>query len=210
MSKLIAAPLSPQNAFRRVDESADESFYNFPRFVTHIDERAIEIVTELYREFFLLNGAILDLMSSWISHLPNEVAYGRVAGLGMNAEELAANPRLTEMIMQNLNAEPNLPFAAGEFVGAAICVSVQYLIEPVTVFGEIARVLKTDAPLVVTFSNRCFPMKAVSAWNWLGDEGHVELVSEYFAQTESFGEIEVRRHLPLNSDPLFGVIARKK
>ena len=210
MSKLTVAPLSPKNAFRRVDESADESFYNFPRFVTHIDERAIRVVTELYREFFPPNSAILDLMSSWISHLPNDVAYGRVAGLGMNAEELAANPRLTELIVQNLNADSHLPFGADEFDGAAICVSVQYLIEPATVFGEIARVLKTNAPLVVTFSNRCFPMKAVYAWNSLDDEGHVELVSEYFAQTERFGEIEVRRHLPLNSDPLFGVIARKK
>ncbi len=207
---LTAASLSPQNAFRRVDESADENFYNFPRFVTHIDEQAIRAVTELYREFFPPNGAILDLMSSWISHLSEDVAYSRVAGLGMNVEELAANPRLTETIVQNLNADSRLPFGADEFDGAAICVSVQYLIEPVTVFGEIARVLKTDAPLVVTFSNRCFPMKAVYAWNALGDEGHVELVSEYFSQTESFGEIEVSRHLPFNSDPLFGIIARKK
>ncbi len=210
MSKLTAAPPSPQNAFCRADESADENFYDFPRFVTHIDKQAIETVTEIYREFFPPDGAILDLMSSWISHLPENVAYGRVAGLGMNTEELTANPRLTEQIVQNLNADSRLPFGAGEFDGATICVSVQYLIEPVTVFGEIARVLKTDAPLVVTFSNRCFPMKAVYAWNALGDEGHVELVSKYFAQTEKFGEIEVRRHLPLNSDPLFGVIARKK
>ena len=210
MSKLTAAPLSPENAFRRIDESADESFYDFPRFVAHIDERAIETVTELYREFFPPNGAILDLMSSWISHLPNDVAYGRVVGLGMNAEELSANPRLTETIVQSLNADSHLPFGADEFDGAAICVSVQYLIEPITVFGEIARGLKIDAPLVVTFSNRCFPMKAVYAWNALDDEGHVELVSEYFAQTENFGEIEVRRHLPAGSDPLFGVIARKK
>jgi len=210
MSKLTAAPLSPENAFRRIDESADESFYDFPRFVAHIDERAIETVTELYREFFPPNGAILDLMSSWISHLPNDVAYGRVVGLGMNAEELSANSRLTETIVQSLNADSHLPFGADEFDGAAICVSVQYLIEPITVFGEIARGLKIDAPLVVTFSNRCFPMKAVYAWNALDDEGHVELVSEYFAQTENFGEIEVRRHLPAGSDPLFGVIVRKK
>jgi len=210
MSKLTAAPLSPETAFRRADESADEKFYDFARFVAHIDERAIEIVSELYRDFFPPNGAILDLMSSWISHLPNDVTYRRVAGLGMNAEELSANPRLTETIVQNLNADSRLPFGANEFDGAAICVSVQYLIEPVAVFGEIARVLKTGAPLVVTFSNRCFPMKAVYAWNRLGDEGHVELVSEYFAQTESFGEIQVRRHLPPNSDPLFGVVAHKK
>lgn len=81
-------------AFRRADEMADERFYDFPRFVTHIDERAVGFVTELYREFFPAGGAILDLMSSWVSHLPAEVDYSFVAALGMNEAELAANPRV--------------------------------------------------------------------------------------------------------------------
>ncbi len=204
-----AATFLPKNAFRRADESDDRRFYDFPRFVAHIDDAAIAAVTELYREFFPARGAILDLMSSWISHLPAEVNYGRVAGLGMNRAELDANARLDERIVQNLNDEAVLPFADDEFDGAAIGVSVQYLTKPVEVFREIARVLTQKASLVVTFSNRCFPTKAVYAWNALDDDGHVELVSEYFARSESFGAVEIRRHQPRLGDPLSAVVARR-
>ena len=206
----MTEPIFSSEIFRRHDESNDEIFYNFPRFVTHIDKAAIRAVTELYREFFPVNGAILDLMSSWVSHLPEEISFSRVAGLGMNRAELAANPRLTESVVQSLNSDSRLPFGAGEFDGAAICASVQYLIRPAEVFSEIARVLKENAPLVVTFSNRCFPTKAVFAWNATGDDGRIELVSEYFAASESFAEVEIRRHQPRGGDPLFGIIGRAK
>jgi len=206
----MTEPTFPSEIFRRQDELADERFYDFPRFVTHIDAAAIEAVTELYREFLPANGAILDLMSSWVSHLPEERVFSRVAGLGMNAEELAANPRLTESVVQSLNGEPRLPFGAAEFDAAAICVSVQYLIKPIEVFREIARVSKENAPLVVTFSNRCFSTKAVFAWNALSDDGHIELVSEYFAASESYDAVEIRRHEPHGGDPLFGIIGRVK
>jgi SAM-dependent methyltransferase len=206
----MTEPIFSSDFFRRQDESADERFYDFPRFVAHIDERAIEAVTELYREFFPASGAILDLMSSWVSHLPEEISFSRVAGLGMNRAELDANPRLTESVVQSLNSDPRLPFGAAEFDGAAICVSVQYLTRPVEVFREIARVLKENAPLVVTFSNRCFPTKAVFAWNALDDDGHIALVGEYFAASESYDEIEIRKHQPRGGDPLFGVIGRAK
>ena len=196
--------------FRRQDESNDLRFYDFPRFVNHIDDAAIAAATELYREFFPANGAILDLMSSWVSHLPEEIDYRRVAATGMNADELAANPRLTEYVVQNLSENQILPFGDGEFDGAAICVSVQYLIEPLKVFREITRVLKENAPLVVSFSNRCFPTKAVYAWNALDDAGHVELVRQYFIRSGGFSEIEVRRHQPRGGDPLFSIIGRTK
>jgi len=206
----MTEPIFSSEIFRRQDESADERFYDFPRFVTHIDRAATRTVTELYREFFPANGAILDLMSSWVSHLPEERSFSRVAGLGMNRAELAANPRLTESVVQSLNGDSHLPLGDAEFDGAAICVSVQYLIRPIEVFREIARVLKENAPLVVTFSNRCFPTKAVFAWNVLDDEGHIELVGEYFAASESYTEVEILRHQPRGGDPLFGIIGRAK
>lgn len=210
MPNLTDTDVFPKDIFRRVDESGDELFYDFPRLVTHIDDQAIRVVTELYLEFFPSGGAILDLMSSFVSHLPPEINYLRVAGLGMNREELAANPRLTERVVQNLNANTNLPYGDAEFDGAGICVSVQYLTEPIKVFREVARVLKDDAPLVVTFSNRCFPTKAVFAWNALDDGGHIRLVSEYFSRSERFGDVKIRKHLPRNSDPLFAVVGRVK
>jgi len=115
-------PQIPEEAFRRADETPDEEFYRTPRIVTHIDDGAIAAVTQLYREHFPVGGEILDLMSSWISHLPSEVAYRRVIGLGMNEVELRRNERLDAYIVQNLNTNPGLPFGEAEFDGVGICV----------------------------------------------------------------------------------------
>ena len=146
-------------AFDKYDEEPDETFYASARIVTHIDERAVAAVTQLYREYFPPGGDILDLMSSWVSHLPPEVEYRRVVGHGMNKAELVRNPRLSEYFVQNLNTNPRLPLPDATFDGAGICVSVQYLTDPVAVLREVGRVLKPGAPLVITFSNRCFPQK---------------------------------------------------
>lgn len=199
----------PPQAFARYDEAPDGEFYRFERLVTHIDAGAVAAVTQLYRQFFLPEGTVLDLMSSWVSHLPAEAAYPRVAGLGMNEVEMARNPRLTEYLVRNLNENPNLPYGNQEFDGAGICVSVQYLTQPVAVFAELARVLRPGAPLVVTFSNRCFPDKAVYAWQALDDNGHMGLVQRYF-EAAGFGPTQAFAHQPKYGDPLFGVVGRAK
>src|SRR5262245_27892481 len=201
----------PAHAFRRYDETLDQVFYQLPRFVTHIDDHAIAAVTQLYRELFPANGCILDLMSSWVSHLPPEVTYRRVVGLGLNLEELAANPRLDAFILQNLNVEPRLPFDDGEFDAAAICVSIQYLVRPVDVLRDLGRVLQPGSPLAVTFSNRCFPTKAVAIWQALDDDGHGRLVRDYLTESGNWTEIEVLDRTPREpaADPLFAVVARR-
>ena len=203
-------PELPRTYFQHEDESADERFYVVPRLVTHIDEAAIAAVTQLYRELFPARGAILDLMSSWVSHLPPEIEYRRVVGLGMNRAELDTNPRLHERIVQNLNQTPQLPFADAEFDGAAICVSVQYLTQPVSVFREVGRVLRPGAPLVVTFSNRCFPTKAIAIWLALDDRGHMRLVRRYFEEAGNWTDVESLDRSPRRwrGDPLYAVIGR--
>lgn len=189
------SPALPPEWFARADESPDEAFYAAPRFVTHIDAGAIAAVTQLYREWLPPGGRILDLMSSWVSHLPAEVAYEAVAGLGMNRAELAANPRLSDFVVQNLNADPRLPFADGQFDAAGLCVSIDYLADPVNVLRETARVLRPGAPLVVTFSNRCFPTKAVAAWHALDDAGRCTLVAALFRQLHLARHRRVRDQL---------------
>ena len=200
----------PASAFQRQDETPDAEFYHHPRFVNHLDNAAIAAVTQLYRDYFDPNTQLLDLMSSWVSHLPPEVLYRRVVGLGMNHAELAANPRLAAFVVQDLNQQPALPFADHEFDGAAICVSVDYLTQPVTVLRELARVLRPGAPLVITFSNRCFPSKAVAAWHALDDRGHLALVRQYLLAAGGWQAIELldRSPAPGRSDPLFAVVAR--
>ena len=198
-----------QLAFRREDESPDEYFYAEPRLVTHIDQAAIAAVTQLYREYLPADGAVLDLMSSWVSHLPADVTYPRVVGLGMNREELAANLRLNGFLVHDMNRTPRLPFDTAEFSGAAICVSIQYLTQPVAVLRDLGRVLASGGPLIITFSNRCFPTKAVAAWLMRDDIGHAELVAQYLAAAGNWTNIEHVDRSPLTGDPLHAVVARR-
>jgi SAM-dependent methyltransferase len=198
----------PAEAFGRYDESPDEVFYRLPRFVTHIDDRAIAAVTQLYREFFPADGTILDLMSSWVSHLPPEIEYRRVVGLGMNERELEKNPRLDEFVVQDLNRTPELPFGDAEFDGVGVCVSIDYLTRPVEVLREVGRVLKVSSPTVITFSNRCFPTKAVNIWHQLDDRGRMNLVERYLREAGNFVDVRGLDRSPrrLFTDPLYAVV----
>jgi SAM-dependent methyltransferase len=201
-------PSLPEEAFRRYDEAPDEEFYRTPRLVTHIDDRAIAAVTQLYREFFPSGGDILDLMSSWISHLPPEMEYRRVIGLGMNEAELRHNERLDAYVVQNLNMNPRLPFGDAEFDGVGICVSIDYLTRPIEVLREVGRVLKVGSPTIISFSNRCFPSKAVAIWHQLDDRGHMRLVERYLEEAGNFANIRSLDRSPrrMFSDPLYAVV----
>src|SRR5262245_52893102 len=133
-------PLLPRELFQRLDESPDENFYCEPRLVTHIDDATIAALTQVYRELVPAGAHVLDLMSSWVSHLPPEVDYGRVVGLGMNRVELAENPRLTSFLVHDLNRCRELPFADATFDAVLNAVSIQYLTRPVEVFASVGRV----------------------------------------------------------------------
>jgi SAM-dependent methyltransferase len=198
-------PGLPATAFDKEDPSPDAEFYDFPRFVTHIDDGAIAAVTGVYREVLPVGGAVLDLMSSWVSHLPPDVAYAAVVGHGMNAEELAANPRLSQWFVQDLNVDPVLKLDDGAFDGACLCVSVQYLQRPVEVFREVRRVLRPAAPFVVSFSNRCFPTKAVAIWRAFAGPDQQRLVGAYMREA-GFGVVSDKAWTPMGGDPLWVVI----
>lgn len=199
----------PEQLFRRHDESSDSRFYESPRLVTHIEDVTIAAVTNLYRELLPPGGALLDLMSSWVSHLPADVQFARVAGLGMNHRELEANPRLSDFVVHDLNANPSLPFEDEAFDAIVCCVSVQYLTRPVEVMRDAARVARSGAPIIITFSNRCFPTKAVMAWQMLDDNGHLDLVESYL-DAGGWGHIEKLDRTPRGSrEPLLAVVARK-
>lgn len=195
----------PPGAFTKADASPDPAFYAQARLVAHIDDGAIAAVTQLYREMLPEGGAILDLMSSWISHLPDDIAYAPITGLGMNAAELSANRRLDDWVVHDLNADPALPFPTASFDGACLCVSIQYLQDPVAVLREAARVLRPGGPLVITFSNRCFPTKAVAIWQALDGAAQQELVALYLARA-GFARLETGEILPDSGDPLRAVI----
>ncbi|MGE3835779.1 MAG: class I SAM-dependent methyltransferase [Acidimicrobiia bacterium] len=197
----------PSWFFQRDDPSADGGFYGWPRLVTHIDDGAIAAVGDLYEELGL-DGEVLDLMGSWVSHLRRPPR--RLTVLGMNPDELAANPMAAATVVHDLNAEPLLPFADRGFDAVVCCVSVDYLVRPVEVFTEVARVLRPGGPFVCTFSNRCFPTKAVRGWLVADDEGRCDIVRRYFELAGGFEAPVVERRTPPGhrGDPLFAVWAR--
>lgn len=201
-----AAPVFPPHFFDRADESADEQFYAFDRLVTHIDDGAIAAVAALYRELGL-DGEVLDICSSWISHF--DTPPRRLVALGMNATELAANTAATTWVVRNLNDDPTLPFDDASFDAVTCCVSVDYLTRPIEVFAEAARVLRPGGLFVCTFSNRCFPTKAIRGWLATDDRGRCAIVHAYFDSTPAFAEPVVELRNPgVRGDPLYAVWAR--
>eukprot|EP01024_Parvocaulis_polyphysoides_P059210 TRINITY_DN6396_c0_g1_i5.p1 TRINITY_DN6396_c0_g1~~TRINITY_DN6396_c0_g1_i5.p1 ORF type:complete len:322 (+),score=29.44 TRINITY_DN6396_c0_g1_i5:98-967(+) len=171
-------------AFGRYDENKDADFYMMPRFVKHIDDGAINALTNYYQSVFPQSGkqdvALLDICSSWISHYPKDFKAGRISGLGMNDEELAANPILSDFTVCDLNIDPKLPYEDNTFDFVTNAVSVDYLTKPLQVFQEMHRVLKPGGTAIMSFSNRCFPTKAIAIWTSTDDLEHIYIVGSYF------------------------------
>ena len=204
----------------KLDPNNDQEFYTFPRFVTHVDQGFIDQLTNLYRERLQPQTSVLDLMSSWVSHLPDDLQFDHVEGHGMNQEELAKNPRLDHYFVQNLNDNPKFPLEDNHFDAVLIAVSVQYLQYPEAIFSEIHRILKPGGMVIVSFSNRMFYQKAISAWRDGTDAMRIQLVKNYFRSISGFSKPEVIKNvsnLPsflqmlgmMGADPFYAVISLK-
>lgn len=201
----------------KLDNADDTLFYDYPRFVTHVDPGFIQQLSDVYREYLQPEFCILDLMSSWVSHLPEEIPFQKVIGHGLNAEELAKNPRLDDFFVQNLNQDLQLPQGDRTLDAVLIAVSVQYLQYPEAIFSEIHRILKPDGVVIVSFSNRMFYQKAIQAWRDGTDNQRLELVQSYIRSVAGLSDPQViSNSAPSSSflslgrdDPFFAVIARR-
>ena len=204
----------------KLDQSSDTLFYDLPRFVTHVDDAFIQRLTDLYRQRLTPQSRVFDMMSSWVSHLPSDLEFAWVEGHGMNAEELAKNPRLNHYFVQNLNENPKLPLDDQSFDVVLNTVSVQYLQQPEVVFAEIYRILKPGGVAIVSFSNRMFYQKAITAWRDASEPQRIELVKRYFQSVPGFSTPEVIAQpstLPpilqmlglAGSDPFYAVMAER-
>lgn len=198
---------------RRRDETPDALFYQSPRLVAHIDDAAIAALGEFLRPIIPDGARLLDLMSAYLTHLPDDVwaRCSRVVGLGMSDAEMAANAQLSSHVVHDLNENPTLSFPDAAFDAALCTVSVQYLLQPVEVFADVCRVLRPGAPFVVSFSNRCFPTKATALWLNTSDDQHAALVQMYFERSGGWTDTEATDLSPApgRSDPLYVVWARK-
>ncbi len=202
----------------KLDRSDDALFYAEPRFVHHLDASFRARLTKLYSERIPPCAVVLDLMSSWVSHLPEDLAYQEVIGHGLNAEELAANPRLDRHWVQNLNTDQSLPLADDSVDVALIVAGWQYLQQPEAVAAELLRVVRPRGEVIVAFSNRMFFQKAPQIWTEGGDRDHLATVAKVLlAQGWSMPQL-LAEETPApgvlgwiggKGDPFFAVIAAK-
>lgn len=159
------------------DISDDGIFYQQPRFVHHLSDSFRNRLTSLYSEYLLNHYIILDLMSSWVSHLPSNISYKKVIGHGMNEAELSSNERLDKFFVQNLNKKQNMPIEDSSVDVGLIVAGWQYLQYPEKVSLELSRVIKSDSLLIISFTNRAFWTKAPNIWTYSSEEKRIEYVT---------------------------------
>lgn len=209
------------NQRTKLDDTDDKLFYEYPRFVTHVDEGFIQNLTNLYRDRLKPHTRIFDMMSSWVSHLPEEMEFAHIEGHGLNGDELARNPRLSHYFVQDLNTNPRLPLKDQDFDAVLNCVSVQYLQYPEAIFSEIHRILKPGGLAIISFSNRMFFQKAIQAWRDGTETSRVELVKSYITSVPEFTtpEVIVQQSTVPNflqwlgaagGDPFYAVVAYRR
>lgn len=150
-----------KSQFARLDNSPDALFYTDARFVEHVDENAVRKMTQyISRDAIRPNDTVLDLCSSWTSHIDvSMVTPKSVVGLGMNPKELEANSILSSWNVQDLNANPKLPYPDDSFHVVLCQLSIDYLTKPLAVLKEVGRVLQPGGSVHVIFSNRLFLSK---------------------------------------------------
>jgi SAM-dependent methyltransferase len=209
------------DAFQRVDETIDSEFYSQPRHINHLDEAAQKQLKSVYNDLIPPHSEILDLMSSINSHIDDSLESKKITGLGMNEEELAANPRLDEIIVHDINQQQRLPFEDASFDIIVCSLSIEYVTRPSRLFDEVARLLRPGGRYIISFSNRWFPTKAVQVWNNLHDFERIGLVMEHFIASAHFGDINTwslrgiprpandKHNIPL-SDPIYVVWADRE
>ena len=208
----------PPDAFRRMDEEDDSQFYSFPRIhVRHIDDKATARLIQWYGDFCEVQKprVVVDLASSWISHLPDTVQPDRLLGVGLNAAELAANPRLDERYVADLNSSPDalqsqLKVEDGSVDFVKMDLSIDYMTRPVRLLESILTCLRPGGSFACSFSNRMFADKAVQMWLYGDCSLRAKIVGAYLHYS-GFGGVQVHR---VNSrlgdgDPLTVVVGFK-
>ena len=199
------------------DISDDGIFYQQPRFVHHLSDSFRNRLTSLYSEYLLNHYIILDLMSSWVSHLPSNISYKKVIGHGMNEAELSSNERLDRFFVQNLNKKQNMPIEDSSVDVGLIVAGWQYLQYPEKVSLELSRVIKSDSLLIISFTNRAFWTKAPNIWTYSSEEKRIEYVTSVLTSNgwriekilnEKTHDEKLFGFYSSESDPFFSVIAR--
>ncbi|MBV1832748.1 class I SAM-dependent methyltransferase [Novacetimonas pomaceti] len=201
-------------AFVCASSESDTAFWSTRPSGPMLDAGACTAVTALYRTMLPEGGRILDLMAGSDSHLPADVPFDEVIGIGVEAPALEANGRLTQRIVQDLNETPELPLADESLDAVCLCDVVPYLRQPVALFRETARVLQPGGLVLVTYGNGFVAQKAVALWQALETDDRQRLVRILmqrggFEHTDT-GSVAPPPNDAVWHDTIYGVTARRE
>ena len=208
--------LSDEDRYK-IDFADDKIFYHQPRFVNHLSHSFRNRLTHLYSQYLYNHYVVLDLMSSWVSHLPENTKYKKVIAHGMNESELKSNLRVDSFWVQDLNKTQNIPLEDSSVDIGLIVAGWQYLQYPEQVSLELSRVIKNDSYLIISFTNRAFWTKSPNIWINSSEEGRIEYVKSVLSNNgwnieRIFNELTYEKKLfgfySSESDPFFSVIAK--
>ena len=201
----------------KIDSSDDQIFYQQPRYVHHLSSSFRDRLSNLYSEYLCSHHIILDLMSSWVSHLPIKTQYKKIIGHGMNEAELSANNRLDSFWVQNLNKSQKMPIEDSTIDIGLIVAGWQYLQYPEKVSLELSRILKSDSLLIISFTNRAFWTKSPNIWSNSSENGRIAYIKSVLSDngwkidkifSEKTFENKLFGFYSSESDPFYSVVAR--
>ena len=201
----------------KIDNTDDQIFYQQPRYVHHLSNSFRSRLTSIYSEYLLNHHVILDLMSSWVSHLPVKKRFKKVIGHGMNEDELRSNKRLDKFWVQNLNKTQNMPIEDSFIDVGLIVAGWQYLQYPEKVSLELSRIIKSNSLLIISFTNRAFWTKAPNIWTYSSEEKRIEYVNSVLTSNgwridkifnEKTHDDKLFGFYSAEGDPFFSIIAR--
>tara|TARA_Y100001968_G_scaffold171110_1_gene156519 strand:+ start:568 stop:1233 length:666 start_codon:yes stop_codon:yes gene_type:complete len=201
----------------KIDKNDDQIFYQHPRYVHHLSPSFRDRLTNLYSNYLCNHHVILDLMSSWVSHLPVNIKFKKVIGHGLNESELRSNNRLDSYWVQDLNKTQEMPLEDSSIDIGLIVAGWQYLQYPEKVSLELSRIIKEDSLLIISFTNRAFWTKSPNIWTNSSEEERIEYLNNILSNNrwrveKIFNEKTYDNKLfgfySSASDPFFSVIAR--
>ncbi|WP_288261532.1 methyltransferase domain-containing protein [uncultured Prochlorococcus sp.] len=203
---------------KKLDESNDEEFYSYPKFVYHLDANFRQNLSEVYKNEIADCATVLDLMSSWDSYLPKGKKYKKVIGHGLNKQELEKNKILNSYWIQNFNLNQEIPLDSGSVDYCLMVAAWQYLQYPENLTNEISRILCNKGKFIIAFSNRAFWHKAPNIWTSSSEEERVKYVRKVLI-TNGFNEPKIIKKFQepvlkifnfLKKDPFYCLISTKE
>ncbi|MBF0478323.1 MAG: hypothetical protein HQL26_02470 [Candidatus Omnitrophica bacterium] len=195
------------NPYSNMFEIKSSGFVSHSQIHSYLGEDFDRIVAENYSKYIPQGGRVLDLMSGYHTHIGENLNLNQAAGVGLNAYEMYANPKLTSFNLQDLNTNPKFPSDWNEHFDAVIMTSgIAYLTSPQDVFRSAAKTLKPGGVFMLAFDRHFLVPEAMPLWETFSNEERLAFVLK---KLELAGGFKITEHKIYPQDGITIIVCRK-